>query len=211
MWSNVIPNGNNCVEMLRNLCPVSPSMYYVGVTKVWSWAGDRLQGSQEMAVEMGGSRHHTPSQLFLKEQLYQALESKRARAHHLAALTLQRYARTFFIMRRFRSLRRKIILLQSRARGYLARWGPRGGQWVGAARWQRVTGALLQAAVPAYAAHAHQVQVAGAHLREPPAVSQGEVETGTSWGGPGHPFPPSQAFSGGSGGETAAPPDHELP
>ncbi|NXW84202.1 MYO15 protein, partial [Alopecoenas beccarii] len=92
MWSNIIPNGNNCVEMLRNLCPVSPSMYYVGVTK-----------------------------LFLKEQLYQALESKRARAHHLAALTLQRYARTFFIKRRFRSLRRKIVLLQSRARGYLAR------------------------------------------------------------------------------------------
>ncbi|TRZ17116.1 hypothetical protein HGM15179_010015 [Zosterops borbonicus] len=92
MWSNVIPNGPNCVEMLRSLCPVNPSMYYVGVTK-----------------------------LFLKEQLYQALESKRARAHHLAALTLQRYARTFFIKRRFRSLRRKIILLQSRARGYLAR------------------------------------------------------------------------------------------
>ncbi|NWW30022.1 MYO15 protein, partial [Panurus biarmicus] len=64
---------------------------------------------------------HPCSQLFLKEQLYQALESKRARAHHLAALTLQRYARTFFIKRRFRSLRRKIILLQSRARGYLAR------------------------------------------------------------------------------------------
>ncbi|XP_023792922.1 unconventional myosin-XV [Cyanistes caeruleus] len=92
MWSNVIPNGPNCVEMLRSLCPVNPSMYYVGVTK-----------------------------LFLKEQLYQALESKRARAHHLAALTLQRYARTFFIKRRFRSLRRKIVLLQSRARGYLAR------------------------------------------------------------------------------------------
>ncbi|NWR81119.1 MYO15 protein, partial [Centropus unirufus] len=92
MWSSVIPNGANCVEMLRKLCPVSPSMYYVGVTK-----------------------------LFLKEQLYQALESKRARAHHLAALTLQRYARTFFIKRRFRSLRRKIVLLQSRARGYLAR------------------------------------------------------------------------------------------
>ncbi|PKU30971.1 unconventional myosin-xv [Limosa lapponica baueri] len=88
MWSNVIPNGANCVEMLRNLCPVNPSMYYVGVTK---------------------------------EQLYQALESKRTRAHHLAALTLQRYARTFFIKKRFRSLRRKIVLLQSRARGYLAR------------------------------------------------------------------------------------------
>lgn len=37
MWSNVIPNGANCVEMLRNLCPVSPSMYYVGVSKVQSW------------------------------------------------------------------------------------------------------------------------------------------------------------------------------
>ncbi|NXW17471.1 MYO15 protein, partial [Circaetus pectoralis] len=70
---------------------------------------------------VGGSWHCPPSQLFLKEQLYQALESKRARAHHLAALTLQRYARTFFIKRRFRSLRRKIVLLQSRARGYLAR------------------------------------------------------------------------------------------
>ncbi|NWI42328.1 MYO15 protein, partial [Picathartes gymnocephalus] len=68
-----------------------------------------------------GSRPRPCSQLFLKEQLYQALESKRARAHHLAALTLQRYARTFFIKRRFRSLRRKIVLLQSRARGYLAR------------------------------------------------------------------------------------------
>ncbi|XP_051488212.1 LOW QUALITY PROTEIN: unconventional myosin-XV [Apus apus] len=92
MCQRVIPNGANCVEMLRNLCPVNPGMYYVGVSK-----------------------------LFLKEQLYQVLESKRARAHHLAALTLQRYARTFFIKRRFRSLRRKIILLQTRARGYLAR------------------------------------------------------------------------------------------
>lgn len=41
MWSNVIPNGANCVEMLRNLCPVNPSMYYVGVSKVPSW-GRRL-------------------------------------------------------------------------------------------------------------------------------------------------------------------------
>lgn len=76
-----------------------------------------------MAAEVGLSQHHPLSQLFLKEQLYQALESKRSRAHHLAALTLQRYARTFFIKRRFRSLRRKIVLLQSRARGYLARLG----------------------------------------------------------------------------------------
>lgn len=60
----------------------------------------------------------------MKEHLYQLLESKRDRALHLAALTLQRCARAFFIKRRFRSLRRKIILLQSQSRGYLARcWG----------------------------------------------------------------------------------------
>lgn len=132
MWSNVVPNGANCVEMLRNLCPVSPSMYYVGVTKVLTpkmppgWAHRSqwcLAGKQP---NWGVSKRAPPPKLFLKEQLYQALESKRARAHHLAALTLQRYARTFFIKRRFRSLRRKIVLLQSRARGYLARWGPGG-------------------------------------------------------------------------------------
>lgn len=38
-----------------------------------------------------------------------------------------------------------------------------------------MTGALPQAAVPAHEAHAHQVQVAGAHLREPPEVPQGEA------------------------------------
>lgn len=120
MWSNVIPNGSNCVEMLRNLCPVSPSMYYVGVSKVPSRAEGFAPGMPWGRV---AKAHGVApcSQLFLKEQLYQALESKRARAHHLAALTLQRYARTFFIKRRFRSLRRKIVLLQSRARGYLAR------------------------------------------------------------------------------------------
>nr|XP_026653711.1 unconventional myosin-XV [Zonotrichia albicollis] len=104
MWSNVIPNGPNCVEMLRSLCPVNPSMYYVGVTKVLSREG-----------------------LFLKEQLYQALESKRCRAHHLAALTLQRYARTFFIKRRFRSLRRKI--------GLLGMGGPRVAALMGREGW----------------------------------------------------------------------------
>lgn len=83
-----------------------------------------------VVAKVGSSWPHPCSQLFLKEQLYQALESKRARAHHLAALTLQRYARTFFIKRRFRSLRRKIVLLQTRARGYLARWGSQGsGGW----------------------------------------------------------------------------------
>ncbi|NXL77750.1 MYO15 protein, partial [Leptocoma aspasia] len=88
------------------------------------WALPSQLGSGDalgVVAKAGSSRPHPSCQLFLKEQLYQALESKRSRAHHLAALTLQRYARTFFIKRRFRSLRRKIVLLQSRARGYLAR------------------------------------------------------------------------------------------
>ncbi|NXB88151.1 MYO15 protein, partial [Vidua chalybeata] len=87
-----------------------------------SQPGDTTEVGDVLGAAFGlGSWPHPCSQLFLKEQLYQALESKRCRAHHLAALTLQRYARTFFIKRRFRSLRRKIVLLQSRARGYLAR------------------------------------------------------------------------------------------
>ncbi|XP_019397686.1 PREDICTED: unconventional myosin-XV [Crocodylus porosus] len=89
---NITPHGANCVEMLRQLCALRPSMYCIGISK-----------------------------LFMKEHLYQELESKRDRAHHLAALTLQRYARTFFLKKRFYSLRRKIILIQSRSRGYLAR------------------------------------------------------------------------------------------
>lgn len=52
----------------------------------------------------------------------------RERVVHLAALTLQRCLRGFLIRRRFRSLRGQITLLQSRARGYLARYGPRGGR-----------------------------------------------------------------------------------
>lgn len=63
-------------------------------------------------------------QLFLKEHLHQLLESMRERVLSLAALTLQRCLRGFLTQRRFCSLRRKIILLQSRARGYLARCSP---------------------------------------------------------------------------------------
>lgn len=64
------------------------------------------------------------SQLFLKEHLHQLLESMRGHVLNLAALTLQRCLRGFFIKRRFGSLRQKIIMLQSRARGYLARCSP---------------------------------------------------------------------------------------
>ncbi|XP_007939649.1 unconventional myosin-XV [Orycteropus afer afer] len=89
---NLPASGDMCVSVLSRLCAVTPNMYRVGVSK-----------------------------LFLKEHLYQLLESMRQRVLNLAALTLQRCLRGFFIQQRFRSLRRKIILLQSRARGYLAR------------------------------------------------------------------------------------------
>ncbi|XP_027730437.1 unconventional myosin-XV [Vombatus ursinus] len=84
--------GEACVSVLNRLCTVTHRMYCIGVSK-----------------------------LFLKEHLYQLLESMRDRVLHLAVLTLQRCLRGFFIKRRFRSLRRKIILLQSASRGYLAR------------------------------------------------------------------------------------------
>ncbi|KAK2492706.1 hypothetical protein MC885_002878 [Smutsia gigantea] len=85
-------SGDMCVSALSRLCTVTPNMYRVGVSK-----------------------------LFLKEHLHQLLESMREHVLNLAALTLQRCLRGFFIKRRFHSLRHKIILLQSRARGYLAR------------------------------------------------------------------------------------------
>ncbi|CAN0093385.1 unnamed protein product [Rangifer tarandus platyrhynchus] len=89
---NLPASGDMCVSVLSRLCTVTPNMYCVGVSK-----------------------------LFLKEHLHQLLEGMRDHVLSLAALTLQRCLRGFFVQRRFRSLRRKIILLQSRARGFLAR------------------------------------------------------------------------------------------
>lgn len=60
-------------------------------------------------------------QLFLKEDIYQMLEYKRERMRHLAALTLQRYIRMFFVRKHFLALRKKIISLQAQCRGFLAR------------------------------------------------------------------------------------------
>uniref|UniRef100_A0A7N4V6M3 Myosin XVA n=1 Tax=Sarcophilus harrisii TaxID=9305 RepID=A0A7N4V6M3_SARHA len=100
--------GEACVSVLNRLCTVTHQMYCIGVSK-----------------------------LFLKEHLYQLLESMRDRVLHLAVLTLQRCLRGFFIKRRFRSLRRKIILLQSVSRGYLARyWAPR-SELEAVAKWER--------------------------------------------------------------------------
>ncbi|XP_042360382.1 unconventional myosin-XV [Plectropomus leopardus] len=85
-------NGENCVIMLSKLCLLRPGAYHVGVTKI-----------------------------FLKEDIYQLLECKRERARQLAALTLQRYTRMFFVRKRFLAFRKKIIALQAQCRGFLTR------------------------------------------------------------------------------------------
>ncbi|XP_051988166.1 unconventional myosin-XV-like [Xyrauchen texanus] len=85
-------NGENCVITLSKLCPVRPGVFQVGVTK-----------------------------LFLKEDIYFLLESKRDRVRHVAALTLQRYTRMFFVRKRYMAFRMKIIWLQALCRGYLTR------------------------------------------------------------------------------------------
>ncbi|KAM3863907.1 LOW QUALITY PROTEIN: unconventional myosin-XV [Diretmus argenteus] len=86
------PDGENCVMMLSRLCPLRPGDFYVGVTK-----------------------------LFLKEDIYQLLEIKRDRVCYIAALTLQRYTRMFFVRKRFVAFRNKIIRLQAQCRGFLTR------------------------------------------------------------------------------------------
>ncbi|KAK2833709.1 hypothetical protein Q5P01_017598 [Channa striata] len=85
-------NGENCVKVLRKLCPIRPGGFHVGVTK-----------------------------LFLKEDIYQLLECKRERSRHLAALTLQRYTRMFFVRKRYLAFRKKIVGLQAQCRGFLTR------------------------------------------------------------------------------------------
>ncbi|XP_066530593.1 unconventional myosin-XV [Hoplias malabaricus] len=86
------PTGENCIFMLRKLCPVRPGAFQLGVTK-----------------------------LFMKEDIYYLLESKRDRVRHVAALTLQRYTRMFFVRKRYKAFRLKIIRLQAHCRGYLTR------------------------------------------------------------------------------------------
>ncbi|XP_035390988.1 unconventional myosin-XV [Electrophorus electricus] len=86
------PDGDNCVLMLTKLCPMRPGDFQVGVSK-----------------------------LFLKEDVYQLLESKNDRVRHLAALTLQQYTRMYFVRKNFTKLRTDMIKFQARCRGYLAR------------------------------------------------------------------------------------------
>ncbi|KAK7929365.1 hypothetical protein WMY93_005760 [Mugilogobius chulae] len=82
----------NCVQMLRRLALIKKGSYQVGVSKI-----------------------------FLKEELYQLLEAKRDRVLNIAALTLQRYTRMFFVRKNFVKFKWRITHLQAQARGHLAR------------------------------------------------------------------------------------------
>ncbi|XP_066433961.1 unconventional myosin-XV [Eleutherodactylus coqui] len=90
---NIRADGPLCVTVLRKLCPsVHPIMYCIGMSK-----------------------------LFMKESVYQQLESKRDQLMTKAALTLQRYGRGYLTRKRYTTLRYRIIQLQALARGYMAR------------------------------------------------------------------------------------------
>ncbi|XP_057186832.1 unconventional myosin-XV-like [Triplophysa rosa] len=86
------PDGDNCVIMLMKLSPINRGDYQVGVSK-----------------------------LFLKEDVYQLLESKHDRMMHVAALTLQRYIRVYLTRKRFLKFRQVMTYLQARCKGYLRR------------------------------------------------------------------------------------------
>ncbi|KAJ3615018.1 hypothetical protein NHX12_018586, partial [Muraenolepis orangiensis] len=85
-------DGENCLIMLRKLVPMKPGTSQLGVTKI-----------------------------FLKEELYQLLEGKRDRLLTLAAMTLQRYARMYFVRKKFVKFKRRMVQLQAHSRGYLLR------------------------------------------------------------------------------------------
>lgn len=49
------------------------------------------------------------------------MENKRDRMMHVAALTLQRYVRMYFVRKQFLKFRSDMTNLQARCKGYLAR------------------------------------------------------------------------------------------
>ncbi|KAM8771614.1 unconventional myosin-XV [Acanthopagrus schlegelii] len=85
-------DGENCVIMLHKLGPVKNGSYQLGVSKI-----------------------------FLKEELYQLLEGKRDRVLNIAAMTLQRYTRMCFVRKNFIKFKRRMVMFEARARGYVAR------------------------------------------------------------------------------------------
>ncbi|XP_064872291.1 unconventional myosin-XV-like, partial [Oncorhynchus nerka] len=111
------PDGENCVIMLSKLVPLRPGAYQVGVTKLFLKEDVyQLLESKRERVRQSVSEGE---RLFLKEDVYQLLESKRERVRQVAALTLQRYTRMFFVRKRYKEFRTKIIRLQAYCRGFL--------------------------------------------------------------------------------------------
>ncbi|XP_055507878.1 unconventional myosin-XV [Leucoraja erinacea] len=92
LTNQIKADGENCIAILKQIVPVSRGTYSIGLTK-----------------------------LFIKENLYHTLDSKRDGLMLMASLTLQRYARGFFARKRYTKLRRTTILLQAAARGYITR------------------------------------------------------------------------------------------
>ncbi|XP_061840189.1 unconventional myosin-XV [Nerophis lumbriciformis] len=84
--------GENCAIVLRKLGPVKVGSFQLGVSKI-----------------------------FLKEELHQLLESKRDRLLNIAALTLQRYVRMYFIRKNFVKFRHCLTRFRARCKGYVIR------------------------------------------------------------------------------------------
>ncbi|KAM9857023.1 unconventional myosin-XV [Aulostomus maculatus] len=85
-------DGENCVIMLHKLGPVKSGSYQLGVSKI-----------------------------FLKEELYQLLEGKRDRVLNIAAMTLQRYIRMYFVRKNFVKFRCCMTQFEAHCKGYVAR------------------------------------------------------------------------------------------
>lgn len=131
-------NGENCVFMLSKLCPLRPGAFHIGVTKVRFSSPSHKRKKTAVSFDWQLCWSVPPTfdicfiifkwhvcvcewQMFLKEDIYQLLECKRERTRQLAALTLQRYTRMFFVRKRFVEFRKKFVGLQAQCRGFLTR------------------------------------------------------------------------------------------
>lgn len=112
-----VADGENCVIMLRKLGPVKVGSYQLGVTKVRRHARTHARTEEADGVK----RLRACAQIFLKEDLHRLLEGKRDRVLNIAALTLQRYVRMYFIRKNFVKFRHCMMLLQARCKGFLVR------------------------------------------------------------------------------------------
>lgn len=107
--------------MLHKLGPVKSGSYQLGVSKVSPLSGKHMVKTRLHMRNKYESKQSCAWQIFLKEELYQLLEGKRDRLLNIAAMTLQRYTRMFFIRRNFVKFRRRIMLFEVRSKGFVVR------------------------------------------------------------------------------------------